>query len=303
MEVRDARLLRDFEKFSVVQLESLDYDPLYPVLKYLVKDLDLEQGIWYTTLYVAYYNLASSHRIFQVRPEVGPVGTPYDRYPTGTERRALRGGVVDRYLSELRSTLGYRGLYELYTKGFGSDPEVNWNTARRNVETVWGNGRWASYKTAEILQKVHEWEIWPTDIGNDGSTGPRKGLALLYGSVEGNGKSAIATLDKQASDLKRDMSDVGIQLDYGQLETMLCDFHSMCEGRYYPGSHDTDEMLGRLLKDGGGGLEAVWEAREKTLPHKYLGELGGWYGVDKELCWHYKKTGQMRTREGEVPNG
>src|SRR5260221_8035979 len=76
---------------------------------------------------------------------------------------------------------------------------------------------------------------------------------------------------------------------------MLCEFHSMAEGRYYPG-HDIDllqeQMLAAQLP--AETMHELWAFRRKTFDTPYLGEYMGWSGVDKARNRFYRDRKSTR---------
>lgn len=285
--------------FSRAQLASFDVDPLYPVLRYLHRGMDHEQALWHSILYVGYYNLASATAAFLTTPLPKHLSERVARYPTGVERRGFRGGAITQHISSLLEWRKvYGGLDAFLREGFGPRPRSNWLILQENLQRVWGNGRWAAYKTGEILQKVHDFPVEPTDMGHAFSSGPRHGLALFYGEVSGNTTETISRLDRQGDALLADLRDQGVVMGIEQLETMLCDFHALVQGRYYVG-HDIDQFQAQLLASPlpQTSLEPLWDARRNVLPHAYLGELNGWQGVDHARKRIYKQTGRIVTRE------
>jgi len=182
------------------------------------------------------------------------------------------------------------------------DPQESWRRLQRLLRQPYGNGRWAAYKTGEILMKVNGYRLEPTDMGNDFSTGPRQGLALFFDVVKGNGPDALRELDKQGELLRLTLAyDYGIVLPIEELETALCDFHALTDGRYYVG-HDIDSMQEQIqnaaadFRKGGELVEEIWMAREKALPRAYLGEFTGRNGVDRRRLSAYSHTGEILCR-------
>lgn len=284
-------LLQDFFRFCVLQLESRDVDPVYPVLAQLEKTMEPEQALWHTLLYVGYYSLASATMAFSQVPFIDYLPTGVENLPTGVERRGFRDGSLRKHVvSLLLLRKQYGSLQAWLKRGFGADTHLNWHILQNNIRLAWGNGRWAGYKTAEILSTVQQYPVSPTDMGNAFSSGPRQGLALFYGEVMGNTHAAIRLLDEQGDHLLTLTRKQGIDLDIAQLETMLCDFHALAEGRYYVG-HDIDQMQEQLIKSAlpPSLQEPLWHARKMTLPHHYLGEFGGWNGVQKERKKWYQQ--------------
>lgn len=305
------KLLEDFVEFARLQLTSGDIDPAYPVLRQLQREMPAEQALWHTLVYVAFYNLDSAVRVFAALPSWEDARAQWRRtglaldfqlasLPTGVERRNLRGGyrMMDHFHSLLALADSFGGLGIWLGAAVHRAPLHDWLTVRSNVEMARGNGRWASYKTAELLQKVNGWELEAPDMGNEFSTGPRHGLALFYGEVEGNSPAAIRRLDGQGRELQNELVMRGLVVGIEQVETLLCDFHAMADGRYYPG-HDVDQMQAQLGWGPAGADDyrmPIWRARLASFPLAYLGELGGWNGVDRERCKVYARTGQVLGR-------
>jgi hypothetical protein len=293
-------------RFSRHQLLSRDVDPLYPVLRVLEKDMDEEMALWHTLLYVAYYNVTSSHFAFNNYPKPGgaiPMDLDVASLPTGVERRGLRGGynMQQHIYSLLGIWLAHGESWKSWlTYDFTDDPRENWKTLNITLQMPMYNGRWAAYKTAEILKTVHDFPVEPTDMGMAFSSGPRWGLSLLYGEVQGNGPVAVARLDRQAEDLHRLLiEDYNLGVTLAELETMLCDFHSLCEGKYYVG-HDIDQMQEQIVRAYSTNDSQLpgelWQARQLALPHDYLGELNGWVGVDKARKGYYRTHHEVIVR-------
>lgn len=315
----DRKLLDDFFAFSRLHMESGDVDPLYPVLKHvLASEPNEDQRAWQALTYVAFYNLPSALRWLREPALVaGPSAglfpgmqrmprdwDPSRAYlPTGVERRSLRGGVnMVRHLQSVQELAAQHGGYRGWlTHRFEGNPATDWFRLQEAARQAWGNGRWAAYKTAEVAQKVLGLPVEPADMGNAGSTGPRKGLELLFGT-----SASVAELDAWGNKLMEvGTHSWGILWDLAEVETCLCDFHSMVRGHYYVG-HDIDQLQGDVEKAVGEREQAsmlaldlmleVYEARASTLRVEYLGEQGGWVGVDKERAGAYKDRGLILAR-------
>ena len=297
-----------FVEFSRAHLASRDIDPVYPVLKHLVKDDHPGTAHARVFAYLAFYSLASSEQaLVQGMDGWWLYGTPTEvppwaHFPTGVERRSLRGGKnMMKHLDALTATCEAHGSFEdwLDRGVVEGRPTVSWERMRLVTSEPWGNGRWASYKTCEVLWKVLDYPLEATDMGNEFSTGPREGLALLGYAFEGNSKGVIAKLDEVAFDLCDKLTDaLGETVGIEEFETLLCDWKSTVKGHYYVG-HDIDLMLeGANAPFVHEEVRArILEARAATLPHEYLGELNGWSGVDKERNAAYRELGAVLTRD------
>lgn len=313
-------LLDDLVAFSRLQLESQDVDPLYPILAHLQKGMDGDLAITHTLRYVAYYNVASSeraglalgqarHDYRLARPDLGDPWIETLKYPTGVERRGLRTREkMERHLVSLDAhAAAYGGWWSWLTSRFVGNPLADWTELRDTLMTAWGNGRWASYKTAEILMKVNGFPVTAKDMGHDSSSGPRQGLEMFYaGLPKGNTEAALVTLDRCSRNLHARVGELGLSLGIEQLETMLCDFHAMADGRYYNGN-DIDANLWQIVQIGEPPLPLgqqslaartplqyrLLEARAAAIPVDWRGEnhIPGWDGVRSDLKSIYKEKG------------
>ena len=304
----DQRLFNDFLHFSQRQYDSLDYDPFHPMLIELQKGMDPEEALWHSTLYMAYYNVGS----FQVAFEEGPpCGRPFPewlaRLPVGVQRRNLRGGKVLTHLdSYVRLAHEHGSQRDYLTSGFTGDARADWATLQENVGKSWGNGRWSVFTTSELYQKVNNIPVLPCNLMNDGSSGPRAGLKILFNLED----PTVEELDKLTDQLfveagKRLRTSIPYlptgHYDYAMLESQLCDFQSLFKGRYYVG-RDIDRDQERLRKTASAlkalgrpekGLDAVWAARSAVFESRYLGEHNGWSGRTDYALTHYQRYGEV----------
>lgn len=293
------RWIPDVARFAQLAIASTDLDPTYPVLRavHRGRGLNVEQELWSSVCFVGYYRLASSLQC-SLDPSIPNARTL--RLGTGVERRTLRTPEkMRRHWLSVATLIDMHGsLADWLLEGFGPDPYENWKRLRENYGRAWGNGRWATYKLAEVLREVNGFKLAPPDMGNDGSTGPIAGLHMLYGPPTPRPRPDLIRLyDAQGLDLKIRLGNEGVLANLAQVETVLCDFHNLVTGHYYVG-HDIDVMLADLRR-----AEVpepirseVLAARRVSIPHDYLGELRGWSGVDKQRRWHYRVTGEVLAR-------
>jgi hypothetical protein len=306
----DKRRLADLTEFAGHQLRSKDMDPLYPVLEYLQRGMPAERALWHSMVYVAFYNIASSTQFFEACPEpdlllLESVDAELFRLPTGIERRGLRGGTpMRRHLEHLVTlSASFKGFRPLLMAG-GVTGRVSWWQLMASIQQIHGNGRWAAYKLAEILYRVHGFPTEPADMGNAHSSGPRKGLSIIFGgdAPEGNDPAAIRLLDARGEYVLAVMRQAGLSIDIAQVETALCNFKSLYAGKYYVG-HDIDEMQevvnhADLPRDT---RVRLYAARRAALPEAYLGEAGGWHGVDKDRAKAYARGEGILIRDEPEP--
>lgn len=272
------------------------------MLLFMERNMNEEQALWFTFLYLTYYRLDSALAAFKLQPTPGYLPEAAARFPCATERRNLRGGKVlphvADYMAKVRAHGSQRGFLR---RGWNHDPVHNYEAFWETAQTIWNNGRWAAFKWSELLKQVHDFNLAAPDMRMQFCSGPKAGLELLYNAPN----SSVAQLNAYGVDLRGRAAAEGFNVpDWETLETVLCNFHSLRDGRYYIG-HDIDELQhvlehGVLTHD-----EAmpIWDARAMSLPESYLGELNGWSGVDKQAKQEYKLTGLIVRRHpsGFVP--
>lgn len=298
------KLREDYLRWHPAQVETGDIDPVYPVLRYLADawDLDVEERAWLVFCHVVWYHPGSTLAGFRAVPDVSAMPTTADglhnagllELPCETERRGHRPKQpLINHLLGLRETFLDGGCWEWAQRAIADaeTPEEGWLQLNDALTTLVGNGRWAAYKTAEMLEKVCGLPVKAADAGHRFSSGPRKGLELLEPHCPADNRpDTIGTLDLMTSLWADQLGEPDVAL----VETSLCDFNSLVRGRYYLG-HDIDSMQAAWLnpKVAGQVPTEAWDARADTFAHEFLGEFHGWLGVRKELNPVYKKTGEL----------
>ncbi len=289
-----------FAAFHQEMVETNELDPVYPVLKEMGRLLNLskEDLTWLVHVYVAYYDMGSALNCFEENPQPRVPSNPTLSRFCATERRGHRDPY--RFKPHFESLVSISenngGLYAWITKYLTGDPERSWKAIQAPLEVIYGNGRWAAYKVAEMLQKVIDLPIQAPDMGHANSTGPRDGLAYLYSDLPtGNKALDIATLDAYSQDLLQKVAAQGASAKIEEVETSLCGLKSLINGHYYIGA-DIDKMQESLDKQPCSLTPIAYQARANVFPHRYLGELNGWSGIDKERLKAYKQTGAILTR-------
>lgn len=306
------QVMTDFITFGQHHLASNDIDPAYPVLRTLYDDLSVNQRCWFTMLYLGFYDLGSAMTVWESQHRVPMKLDPrMALLPCATERRGLRGGKINEYITGLwlavtndRATPG--GLAGLLTGDLITPTQstegyrdqllpgelATYDQLRRyaNYERLWRRvqrlphvGRWAAFKLLEILRRVHDVPIEAPDMRLKFCSGPRRCLEWLFGYERA--ATHVELLEALALELQHRCADGGLDLDLEHLETVLCDFWSLRQGHYYIG-HDIDAMQAsiriaaerfcnssNLVGLSPYGADLLWSARRRALPAGYLGEL------------------------------
>ena len=286
----DERRLADYARWHRLMVSTRDIDPHYDVLRVLDRSLGPETGAWLILRMVAYYHLGSALRSLSMSP--GP-GMPRAALglPASTSRRNHRVPVQlhAHWRSLLADVERKGGPREWLTP---TSPGVDgWREMFDRALGIHGNGRYFAYKVAEVSQKVIGARITAPDAGHAHSTGPRRGLADLTTVPRGNTPAAIARLDRITEQVAAAVGDP----DIAQVETSLCAWQAVAAGRCYMGLY-IDEQLEELHAVTSDLSEAAWAARASSIPAAYLGEAGGWRGVQRERCGVYRNTGRILER-------
>jgi len=286
--------------FACRLIASEDIDPVYPVLRGLFAleperfsgaagQAGEEARLWLLALYLAYYHVPSALAAFRCQPVPGlPPGA--HRWPRATERRGLRAApALTSHLADYARRTAPRQQAWLtagWEPGAGAST-ANYERFWLRAQEVWGNGRWAAFKWAELLKKVLGYPLAAPDMRLKFCSGPRACLEHLYGCPG----ASTETLDGCGADCWRRLGFRGVPVeDWEALETVLCNYHSALAGRYYVG-HDIDELQGQVDKARATGLltsedaDLLWRARAAALPPGYLGEQQGWRGLRHLSPW------------------
>lgn len=293
-------LLNDFCTFGRELIRSQDVDPLYPVLKELERGMSAEQALWFTFLYLAYYNLGSATVVLGQMPFPAPMNSHYfPKLDIATERRNLRGNKLRPHVDNYVTAINNAGSQTAFLQQrWGTNPIRNYEAFWLTAQTIWQNGRWAAFKWSEILKKVHGWNLAAPDMRMEFCSGPKQGLMDMFGLTRDPG---VEALNEYGQLLRTAALAEGLDVgDWETLETVLCNFHSLRSGRYYIG-HDIDELQDVIEHAPLDAESRAWlyAARKAALPHEYLGELCGWQGVDKAANHLYQK-GRLIYARGRV---
>lgn len=289
----------DYARFHGLMIGTGDVDPVYLVYRRMAEDQGWTRAerITMVLLHVAYYHAGSALAAFNdCGGDLARVGECRTDLPCGTERRGHRNpAALSKHLNELARS---RAEIEEWAGEIGGlrNRHSGWARAVRRFSTLHGNGRWAAYKTAEMLKEVAGLRIDAPDMDHAYSSGPRKGLARLFKGVpEGNSYAVVGYLDMLSGEVIGHLRTAGHFATMATAETTLCDFNSLLSGRYYVG-HDIDQMQAQLNAVPSPLTIPAHDARAAMLPTEYLGEFGDWVGVDRPRMKVYRDTGEIIER-------
>ena len=303
----DWRTLGDLASFARIEIQAGDIEPWAAVLAQLhaAGVLGFEGTAWAVKAYNAYDDFGSAFRLVSRWP--GPGEWPLCSmdsadaalWPCGTERRNLRGGLVRKHLDSYVAALGSRSQRDWLAWGIGADdPGEAFDGLMAYLRrSCWGTGRQAAFEWAEFAGKALG---APVRAGHGclwESSGPRQSLERIYNA--GERARSQEQLDGWAAECRADLATAGADLEWWDLETVICDFNVMRKGRYYPGKHLA------MITEEIDGLPEPWRsdlaaALLAVIPRPWS-DIGP--GVAKNLETAYARTGKITTPFGVSEEG
>lgn len=292
----DHRTLADLVTFARIMVDSRDVEPWADIIRelYTHGDLSREDSIWLLTLYNTYDDLHSAWHHYRRWPTPEAWDNDPDKADAGTfnctqERRNLRGG---RSLKRHQSYMDHlfllgSGDQESWMREslVGDSPGADFARLTEHMRKVWGVGRQSAFEWAEFMQKVVDFPADAADGQLWESSGPRRSLERIYGEQS----PTPEWLDAVAEECKGHLESEGVPMEWVDFETIICDFHVMREGRYYPGRHlaaISDEILTLPDEEDRKLLQAAYN---RFVPEEWQDMPPG--GIDKGLLRVYRETG------------
>ena len=285
----DTKTLKDLVKFCKLEQEANDIEPWAAVIAAL--QLDDDPALWLLKLYNTFDDMSSAGKVIAKwhtptdwynAPDKGII-TDSPNFPISRERRNLYGGRVVRHLDAYVEAMGKSSQSEWMSSVLGEDPEENFVAINTHLRTVWGAGRQTAFEWAEFYAKILHAPIEPPNALLWESSGPKQSLESLYGLE----KPTEDELEETAIKCKAFLEKEGIPLSWWDFETVICDFHVMRKGRYYPGKHIAmlrDEI--ESLSDPG--RSTLRSALEEVIPEKWITVPN-----DKSLWALFKEQGKI----------
>lgn len=284
--------LRDFAMFGRAMILSGDIDPQFPILRHMYEYLELDRNtaLWWTCIYLLYYHLGSAVQAWKryPKPDIILKKDWSSDLPYFKQRRCFRGNKHARNQINTLVSLSDGDLVTWIDNLVSTNREKSWTRIREAVSELPYHGPWSSYKFCDMMKFVHSYPITAPDIGTKpGATaGPIAGLNTLTGL----GWNRCAGDSQLHRDLLQMVIDLGAPVNgLDQLESMLCDWQSLNNGRYYL-IHDIDRDLAQLETVGKSDRYAkiLYETRYQIFDKRFLGELNNWKGVRSELNSVYR---------------
>jgi len=273
------------------------------VVEYLSRDCSPEEKYWRAGCYVDPYNVPAAELIWKEWPWNKALDQPLELDTWLVEHKA---GLPTR--PERRCVIGPKKFAEFltgYVAWLDSRPfercqrateEATYESLWQDVDSVKYMGRYAKFKLLELLHRFGVPARLP-DIRARGGWSPRLAMATLLPKHQEvlTGKDHPAALHHvdQLADLLRERlrAKHDLDLDYYELEVLLCDYRQLGR-RQFPG-HSQDSELKYAAKVGNPASQ-LFAARAALFPHEHLGEIQGWDPADrKPLSYTLERYGYL----------
>ena len=180
---------------------------------------------------------------------------------------------------------------------------INLEKAIKTVSKWVMFGRFASFLFLETLVELTQYEIINTTIDWKNGDTATSGLLNLYGydnmanNFDKTGKLSMPDfrMDKMLFNTISMIDSAGGVTNVTEVETSLCAYRKLYKGTRYNGYY-LDRMLEEIyaLQDIAPDIsKELIDIRLATCNHKYLGEVGGWKGIRKDMKKYYINTGMV----------
>lgn len=211
-----------------------------------------------------------------------------DGIPVHSNRRRTHGGAAR--LARGMVALSEFAHYVAESPDFerGDDYERLWS----QVNSIHAVGRYFGIKLAGTLERLGLTEARQYDIRARGAKNGRRTLALLFPDYAtdlelktgGNSAQAITLAEGCATNVKQWLLDSGLDVNWFQLEALLCEYNQMVKGHRYPGS-TSDGDLEALMK-----VQKHWGAEHPAVD---LTKTARYLVLPEELRWTRKRKDML----------
>lgn len=240
---------RDFELYSRALIESKDVDPVYPLVKSIIKEYGFEPE-WFVFVYVSFYSLESAIKLcskwptkFEFKSEVfRKMRLSGELHHFSHERRGISRN-IDNQINSLNRVVSFLTAVEKKAPFSADIRNFNALDFKDYICTFPLFGDWASFKITELFEKSLDYKnltILDLNLRNrspNSNDGPVGGLRWLYGRETKYDADIFPVWDRFGENLAKAWG-----VDLGEVETCLCKWHKMRTGKYWVG-HDIAEFV------------------------------------------------------------
>lgn len=243
---------KDFDRFARALVMSKDVDPVYPfigsglfsVSRHYRERVD---PVWFTFIYVLFYSLESAINFCNQIPTSGDWDEKLFRKMRedelshfGIERRGKQRQVDTLVKSVKEVIIPMCDTSE--SRYLPSISSLSNKNLRLLIAGKYNHGVWSAFKIAEVLEKAFGYtNLKINDLGLEGrdpnsNDGPVAGLRNLFGEDRKWTQYDFEGWDRFGHEIAN-----SYKFDIGEIETCLCKWHKIRNGKYYIG-HDIDEF-------------------------------------------------------------
>lgn len=190
-----------------------------------------------------------------------------------------------------------------FLKRIGNEWVIDLDTAINEVSRWVMFGRFSAYLFLETFVSLTGIEVVNVSIDWKRGDTATSGLLNLFGFddyadfFDRNNRLMveISSMDKMLKQTIDSVRSAGGNTNVTMIETSLCAYRKFFKGSRYNGYY-LDRMLEevyRMRSDFPGVSNDILRIRRVSFDKKYLGEIGGWNGIRKDLKKLYKTTGLL----------
>lgn len=296
----------NFVEFVKKELATGGPDPQIPLIGKLCEGYDVREKVWLAGCYGAHHCVPSAYIIWKrFRPktlatEVGRE-TLFEFLLDNWEYLPVRPEMRSHRMPEKRLQCLLDFAWYSRSGYFKADhyDEV-WKSSQESVKYF---GRYMALKYLEFLRRFVNPKLILPDLRSRGAWSPRRTLAMLYPGNEvladkhDKSREAMAVVDFYADTTKETLRIVhGIDINFFQLQVMLCEYRESLVGGYYFGaSHDEElDYMNTAKKAFPEDIPPILEARRAIFPIEYLGEVDNrWDGVRHDKVAEAKRKAKL----------
>lgn len=295
-----------FADFCAKKAEVKEPSPHLQMIGSLTKDKPIEEVIWFSCLYAAFYNLPSALVMWKEWPWIEAVANPEKIEPwlkenwagtfTRIERRAVR--TVPNMNACIVSLIQWADTkvpdYIAGLEYLPEDYDYMWKESENDLAFM---GRYIIIRLLEALHRYAGLKPKLYDIRSIGGWSPKKALGLLYPEhldllLSNDTKENVIKVDAIAMDAIRIFDEEhGVPMSEYVFAAMLCEYRVAYENKkQYPGWTIDQEpaywyrIRGFWLEHRGPEFvqeieEQFFGSRKATFAVENLGEIQGWDGT------------------------
>lgn len=279
-----------FESFIIEELKAHGPDPQLQLLLELAPDVSDVEKMWLIGTYCAHHCVASAWAVYlNFRPD------QVLKDPNSLLRFLERNWAAlpvrqemhsHRMLEKRWACLIDAAIYATGKSWQNGSYEKIWNDF---IESVSFFNRYLCIKAIEMMRRTVRPDLILSDIRAQKGWSPRAMIALLYpevadtvGNKRNNSFETVWYAEEYATRIRERLKLRGIELSYYQLQVLLCNSKQMIEGRVAPGSGIEAELNFIRTAEKNFTMSHVYDTRKRIYDHRYLSEVPGWQGLQKD---------------------